>query len=594
VIFAKDLESLTFPAVLKSSVTKFRERIALSFVNSNSLTYSDVASRAQQLSKILTVLGVKKGDKVALYSTSTPQWGVSYFAIVNIGAIAVPFLPDFTSKEVERMSKHAGVSGIIVGDKLLNKLDSMPESTFSFVIRINDFDVLRKDGKLVDKNSKIDINTKNLPLLNNVTIEEQDTASIIYTSGTTGRSKGVELSHKNLIWCAIQTQTMQRINKLDRCVSFLPLSHVYEFTLGFVMQFLNGASVYYLERPPTVSSLLPAFKKIRPTVILSVPMIMEKIYKNKIIPTFTKTERIKKFYNIRFFQKILHRIAGKSLKKTFGGNVKFFGIGGAKVDPLVERFLKDAKFPYGLGYGLTETSPLIAGTGPKYTIPGTIGPVMRGVDMKIINSDPITHVGEIVVKGENVMKGYYKEPEMTAAVFTTKEDECGEGYFKTGDLGVLHNGIWLELKGRLKNMILGSGGENIYPEDIEFVLNQHPDVSESLVVEDDSGLVALVQLNDDKKKTFLQQAADAAGRIGEDMAYNRTALMGEIKFYVNDQVNKFSKIARVQMVEDFEKTASQKIKRYLYNLRNKDANGEVDTKENPSDSKEKDSLKKDN
>jgi len=586
VIFAKDLESLTFPAVLKSSVAKFGGKVALSFVNSNSLTYNEVASRAAQLSKILTVLGIKKGDKVALYSTSTPQWGVAYFAIVNIGAIAVPLLPDFTTKEIERMTQHAGVSGIIVGDKLLKRLDTIPEALLPFVIRISDFTVLRKNGKNSDEDVKIDMHTKNLPDVPTVKIEEQDTASIIYTSGTTGRSKGVELTHKNLIWCAIQTQTMHRVNKLDRCLSFLPLSHVYEFTLGFVMQFLNGSSVFYLERAPTISTLLPALKKIRPTLILSVPVIMEKIYKNKIIPTFTKTEQLKKLYNIRFFQKIMHYFAGKSLKKTFGGNIKFFGIGGAKLDPVVERFLKDAKFPYAIGYGLTETSPLLAGTGPKNSIPGTIGPVMRGVDMKIINSDPVTHVGEVVVKGENVMKGYYKEPEMTAAVFTTKDDECGEGYFKTGDLGLLHNGIWLELKGRLKNMILGSGGENIYPEDIEFVLNQHPDVSESLVVEDDSGLVALVQLNEEKKKPFLQQAADAAGRIGEDIAYNRTALMGEIKFYVNEQVNKFSKIARVQMVEDFEKTASQKIKRYLYNFRNKDSN--ID-----SEKKEKDSLKKD-
>ncbi|OJF77096.1 MAG: AMP-binding protein [Treponema sp. CETP13] len=580
-ILAKDLESLTFPSVFKSSLAKFKNRNALSFVNSSPLTYAQIGQRTEQLSKILVSLGVKKGDKIAIYSNSTPHWGVACFAIVNLGAIAVPLLPDFTEGEVERMTEHAGVTGIIVGDKMINRIEPISSEKLPLLIRISDFAVLRKDGKATDEKSRLDMNTKGLPALEPVNVQENDTASIIYTSGTTGRSKGVELSHKNLIWCALQTQTMQRINPLDRCLSFLPLSHVYEFTLGFVMQFMNGSSVYYLERPPTVSSLLPAFKKIRPTVVLSVPVIMEKIYKNKIIPTFTKTKRMKKIYGIRFFQKILHRIAGRSLKKTFGGNIKFFGIGGAKVDPVVEKFLKDAKFPYGIGYGLTETSPLLAGTGPSSTIPGTIGPVMRGVDMKIINADPVTHVGEIVVKGENVMKGYYKEPEMTAAVFTTKEDECGEGYFKTGDLGLLHNGIWLELKGRLKNMILGAGGENIYPEDIEFVLNQHPDVSESLVVEDEKGLVALVQLNDDKK-TLFQQAVTAAEHLGEDIAYSRAALMGEIKFYVNNQVNKFSKIGRVQTVEEFEKTASKKIKRYLYNLRN---GGNKNVSEEKDDSK---------
>lgn len=588
-IFAKDFESLTFPSVLKHSLAKFGNRNALSFVNSTPLTYFEVGQRIEQLSKIFVSLGVKKGDKIAIYSNSTPQWGITYFAIVNLGAIAVPLLPDFTEAEVERMTEHAGVTGIIVGDKMLDRINTISPEKLPLLIRISDFAVLRNDGKPTDEKSRLDMNTKGFPELKPVSVQEDDTASIIYTSGTTGRSKGVELSHKNLIWCALQTQTMQRINPLDRCLSFLPLSHVYEFTLGFVMQFMNGSSVYYLERPPTVSSLLPALKKIRPTVVLSVPIIMEKIYKNKIIPTFTKTERMKKIYGIRFFQKILHRIAGRSLKKTFGGNIKFFGIGGAKVDPVVEKFLKDAKFPYGIGYGLTETAPLLAGTGPSSTIPGTIGPVMRGVDMKIINADPVTHVGEVVVKGENVMKGYYKEPEMTAAVFTTKDDECGEGYFKTGDLGLLHNKIWLELKGRLKNMILGAGGENIYPEDIEFVLNQHPDVSESLVIEDDKGLVALVQLNDEKK-TLLQQAVTVAGHLGEDIAYSRASLMGEIKFYVNNQVNKFSKIARVQTVEEFEKTASKKIKRYLYNLRNGGSKhvADLDTESTKGDSKKND------
>ncbi|HZK19622.1 MAG TPA: AMP-binding protein [Treponemataceae bacterium] len=566
-VFARDLESLTFPSVFKNSLVKYRESNALSFVSTKPLTYGEIGKLVTQVSKILSVLGIKKGDKVALYSTSTPHWGAAYFAIVNMGAVAVPLLPDFTAKEVETMATHAEVSGIIVGDTLLKRFEEITPAVFPFAIRISDFKVIRTNGQSAYEKSVIDINTKDLPPCEDCRVEEDDTASIIYTSGTTGRSKGVELSHKNLVWCAIQAQTMQRINKLDRCLSFLPLSHVYEFSLGFVLQFLNGSCIYYLERPPTVSTLLPALKKIRPTIVLSVPIIMEKIYKNKIIPTFTKTERIKKIYNIRFFQKILHRIAGKSLKKTFGGKVKFFGIGGAKVDPVVEQFLKDAKFPYAIGYGLTETSPLVAGTGPKHTVPGTIGPALRGVDMKTINCDPKTRVGEVVIKGENVMKGYYKEPAMTADVFTTQDDDCGEGYFKTGDLGLLHNGMWLELKGRLKNMILGSSGENIYPEDIEFVLNQHPDVLESLVIEDDKGLVALVQLNEDKKKTLIQQAVDVAGRLGQDVAYSSTALMGEIKYFVNEQVNRFSKLTHVHPVEDFEKTASQKIKRYLYNLR---------------------------
>ncbi len=343
------------------------------------------------------------------------------------------------------------------------------------------------------------------------------------------------------------------------------------------MQMLNGSCVYYLEKPPTVSSLLPALGKIRPTVILSVPIVMEKIYKNKIVPTFTKTAWIRKMYGISFFQWILHRIARKSLKKTFGGRIKFFGIGGAKIDPLVEQFMKDAHFPYAIGYGLTETSPLVAGSSPYKTIVGTIGPVMKGCEVRILDPDAQTGIGEIAVKGPNVMKGYYRDKELTASVFTE------DGWFKTGDLGRFEKKHFLSLKGRLKNMILGASGENIYPEDIEFVLNQHPWVNESLVVEDDNGLVAFVQLNEDKiaedaKKSSpglsLESMSNAVGEAVNDLKegfmYKQEELLNEIKYFVNENVSRFSKIGRVQKVDTFEKTASQKIKRYLYNLKHGD------------------------
>ena len=565
-----DLGSYTFPALFEHSIACFKDRPALSFVNSTPLTYAQVAERSTQVSRILFRLGVEAGSKVAIYGTGAPNWGAAYFGIVNSGAIAVPLLPDFTADEVENIICHSGASVIIVSEKLKSRLDKIPPAVLKSIIRMEDYRVLRENGKDIPADdSSIDMHTSGLAIPPKADIKEEDTASIIYTSGTTGRSKGVELSHKNLVFTAIQCQTVHRVNKFDKCLSFLPLSHVYEFTIGFVMQFLNGSCVYYLERAPTVSTLLPAFKKIRPTIVLSVPMIMEKIYKNKIIPTFTKSDTLKKLYRKRFYQKLFHRIAGISLKKLFGGRIKFFGIGGAKIDPAAERFMKDARFPYAVGYGLTETSPLLAGSGPSNTVPGTIGPVMQGIELRILNPDPETGVGEVIARGDNVMKGYYKEPELTAAVFTTGEDECGAGWFKTGDLGVLHNGMWLALKGRLKNMILGSGGENIYPEDIEFVLNQHPDVVESLVVEDDDGLVALVQLDEEKLKnrSLLGSVGQAVEDIKENLLYKQEEILSEIKFFVNNKVNRFSKVGSVKTVESFEKTASQKIKRYLYNLR---------------------------
>ena len=574
----KDIKQYTFPALWQNSLAKFSKRPALSFVNGTPFTYQQINDKIIQVSSILQSLGIKKGDRVSIFSTSMPNWGASYFGIVNIGAIAVPLLPDFSTIEVQSILNHAQVSVMFVAEKLWNKIKDLPESVLPVVIKLDDFTFLRGEPE--------NFEIKDSSNFEQVEISEEDTASIIYTSGTTGRSKGVELSHKNLVWTALQCQTVHRVNQRDRCLSFLPLSHVYEFTIGFVLIVLNGAAIYYLERPPTVSSLLPAFKKIRPTIVLSVPMIMEKIYKNKIYPTLNKSEFSKKLYKIPFFQKILHKVAGSQLKKTFGGRICFFGIGGAKVDTQVEYFLKDAKFNYAIGYGLTETSPLLAGSSPKETIPGTVGPILRGVELAIINPDEETGIGEVVARGPNVMKGYYKDPELTKSVFTTEQDSVGAGWFKTGDLGLLHNGMWLELKGRLKNMILSSSGENIYPEDIEFVLNQHPLVNESLVVEEEGSLVALVQLDGEKLKkdgTLLEKLLSAGSAVGdavhdftEDVLYKRDALVSEIKFFVNEKVNKMSKITKIKFIENFEKTASQKIKRYMYSKDKKDKNEKTD------------------
>ena len=573
----KDLGAYTFPAMLANTVRKFGDRPAVGYVSGDTITYSEVEATIRELRDRLHRLGIVKGDRVAIYATSGPNWGIAYFSIVTLGAIAVPLLPDFSQKEVETCLKHSGAETVFVSTKLMDRLPEPETSGPSRILNIDSFELVTGTETGTGAAPKVEIS-------------EQDTASIIYTSGTTGRSKGVELTHKNLVFTAIGGQFFQRINKLDIGLSILPMSHVYEFTIGYLMFFLNGACLRYLEKAPTVTTLLPALTKIRPTIMLSVPIIMEKIYKNKIVPTFTSKPAVKALYGIPFFRKILHRIAGKSLKKTFGGRMKFFGIGGSKVDPVVEQFMKEAKFPYAIGYGLTETSPLLAGAGPKITKPGTIGPGMPGIQLKLIDVDPETGVGELVVKGENVMKGYYRDPELTANVFTE------DGWFRTGDLGCFDKkGVRLSLKGRSKNMILGASGENIYPEDIEFVLNQHPLVSDSLVVEgDNSSLVAIVQLDEEKlaneaKKraqkaeqeknhglnAHMQRMSDAVGdavsgamsSMSEQLNYYKEEVVNEIKFFVNQNVNRISRIDRVEVIEKFEKTASQKIKRYLYNIK---------------------------
>lgn len=546
----------TFPALFNHSVKTFKNCNALSFVDTTPFTYNDILQKVEYLRGLLNQHNIQKGDKVALWGANSPHWGIAYFAVVTMGAIAVPLLPDFSQDEIKTILNHANAKAMICDTRLYEKIGDNESAHLSFVLNMQDLSFIQEPN---EKQATQNI-AKKQPVF------ETDTASIIYTSGTTGRSKGVELTHKNLVFTAIQCQTVHRVNKRDKCLSFLPISHVYEFTIGFMLPFLNGACIYYLQKPPTVTTLVPALKKIRPTIVLSVPIIMEKIFKNKVLPTFTKDPFIKKLYRKRFYQKIFHRIAGISLKKTFGGRIQFFGIGGAKIDPDVEQFLKDAKFPYAIGYGLTETSPLLAGSGPKTTIPGTIGPILHGVELQIINPNPETGIGEVVARGPNVMKGYYNDPDLTQSVFTVKEDSCGEGWFKTGDLGILHNGMWLSLKGRLKNMILSSGGENIYPEDIEFIINQHSDVLESLVVEKGGGLVALVKLNFEKLKERGIRAtmSNAMEDSKENFLYEQEKILSEIKYYINKKVNRFSKVEKIEPVEDFEKTAAQKIKRYLY------------------------------
>ena len=559
-----ELGTHTFQAVLSNSIKRFGDRPALSFVTGSPVSYQEAGEKITALQGLLYRLGVNPGDKVALYSHSMPHWGIAYFAIVTMGAVAVPLLPDFTDKEVRACLEHAGAAFAVVSDKLMPKI---PES-LSVLIDIHDFSV--KKG--------VEIRTGNAP---EHTCREDDTASVIYTSGTTGRSKGVELSHKNLVWNAVAGQSCQRINEYDRALSILPLSHVYEFTIGFLMFFLNGACVYYLEGIPSPRILLPAMQKIRPTMMLSVPIIMEKIYRNKILPALTATPLRAKLYRTKLGRKILDRLAGKQLKKTFGGSLKFFGLGGSKTDTVIEQFMKNARFPYAIGYGLTETSPLVVGSTVRQTAPGWIGYTVPGVEVKIDHPDPQTGVGELLVKGPNVMKGYYNDPQLTKDAFTE------DGWFKTGDLFSMDAKGHLAIKGRSKNMILGSTGENLYPEDIEFVINQHPLVTESLVVEGEkSSLVAYVQLDEEKIAAEIEKrqkqgregtpiqnlhtaVADAVSGLTDAVAYKRAEILNEIKFFVNSNVNKMSRIDKIERVEAFEKTASQKIKRYLYHFTNR-------------------------
>lgn len=544
----KDIR-LTFPAMFNETLRKFSKCNAYSFAGEEPKTYETVNKEVLALMAFLEKNGICPGDKVAILSLNMPNWGIAFFSITFMGAVVVPILPDFSNKEVANVLEHSGAKAIFISNSLLSRIEGFKSEHLKKTILIEDF-LLINSTKGPDK-----FDSLALPLKQYV-VEEEDLASIIYTSGTTGHSKGVMLTHKNISINALKSRSIQSIDENDRFLSVLPLSHAYENTLGLILPMLCGSCVYYLRKPPTPAVLLPALAEIKPTLMLTVPLIIEKIYFNKILPAFRDNPILKLLYQIPFIRIKLNAAAGKKLLKTFGGELKFYGIGGAKLNKSVEKFLREAKFPYAVGYGLTETAPLLAGANPQNAVFESTGPALEGVELIINNPDKNTGEGEIWARGPNVMKGYYKESEMTNAVLTP------EGWFKTGDLGTFDGNNNLFIKGRLKNMIVGASGENIYPEEIESIINNFRFVVESLVVQQKGKLVALVHINmEELEKKYQTLKQDMTKQV----EYKVDEVLEELQDYVNSQVSKFSQIQKVVLQPvPFQKTATLKIKRFLY------------------------------
>ncbi len=540
---------LTLPGLFEESVHLYANSPFLSFVGDTPITFAEADSKIKSLQVMLQDMDIKPGDRVALLSSNMPHWGIVYLAITGMGAIVVPLLPDFSQEEIKNVLEHSEAQAIFVSAGLKHKIAEFKNPALKSRILVEDFSVIESHKSGIVFDEKLQTPT-------HFEVREDDLAAIIYTSGTTGKSKGVMLTHRNISFTAVKGRTIQPIGNNDRMLSVLPLSHTYENTIGFILPMVGGACVYYLSKPPTPAVLLPALKIVRPTAMLTVPLIIEKIYRSKILPAFTDKWATRVLYKIPVLRQKLNRLAGKKLMRTFGGELKFFGIGGAKLSGTVERFLIEAKFPYAIGYGLTETAPLLAGIAPFAGKWQSTGPAMEGVELKIVEKDRWTGEGEIWAKGPNVMKGYYKEPAMTAEVLTE------DGWFKTGDLGILDPQGFLFIKGRRKNVIIGAGGENIFPEDIESIINNFKHVVESVVVEQKGKLVALVHFNreeiEHQYKHMKEEVANYAETKYEELSV-------ELRDYVNQQVNKFSKIQLVVVHADpFQKTATQKIKRFLY------------------------------
>ena len=539
----------TLYEIVKHSVAKFSERIAFSMIGGEDVSYKEVGERVERVQELLLNAGVNAGDKVAILSSSMPNWGVAYFAVTTAGMVAVPILPDFTGTELDLIIEHSEAKAILVSDKLYTKLSKETLDKMNIVIRTKGLNVISQNVK--------ETGSKREP-------KPEDLAVIIYTSGTTSKPKGVMLTHYNISAQTTIIPPLFDYNENDVLLSILPLAHTYECTLGMIYPFSRGAHIHYMDRPPTASALMPALAKVRPTVIASVPLIMEKVYRGKVLPTFQKNKFMRTLYGWSWSRKMLHKVAGKQLKKLFGGRMRFFAIGGAKFDSDAERFLLEAGFPYGIGYGLTETAPLIAGAVGKMVRIGSTGPSLPAVQIRLDNVNPETGQGEIVVKTPCCMVGYYKNEQATKDAFTE------DGWFRTGDLGAIAEDGWIFIKGRLKNMIVGPSGENIYPEDIEEVLNSNRFVAESVVTEEDGKLIALVHFDTSALEEAYDEFKHKMAVSKEQTALKMEEIKRELLEYVNSKVNRFSKITKVvDNEQEFEKTPTKKIRRFNYDKRGK-------------------------
>jgi len=551
----ENLENFTLPALLNRSVELYGERDVLSKVSQEPMSYNDLDAKVKDMILLLKENGISKGDKVALLSENMPNWAVAYFAVTYFGGVIVPILPDFHPSDVHHIIRHSEAKAIFVSSKHLQTIEDLENSELKFVVKLDDLTLI---DELTNQSyiSQLGKKLERISITKQISKPQEDEmAALLYTSGTTGHSKGVMLSHKNLVTNAMSAYKNVTIKPEDVFLSILPLAHTLECTVGMIVPILHGSSVVYIDKTPTPSVLIKAFSIVKPTMMLSVPLIIEKIYKNKVLPKFSGSFIMRTLYKIPFTRKKLNQIAGKKLIETFGGRLHFFGIGGAPLASYVEEFLKEANFPYIVGYGLTETSPLIAGTRIGYPVKiGSTGLPMVGVDVKIKDANEVTGEGEIAVKSPSVMLGYYKDEKQT-------EEVMEDGWFLTGDLGYIDEDGYLFISGRSKNMILGPSGENIYPEQIESIINQNEAVADSLVMQIDGKLIARVHLDyeliDKMFKAHNEPDTAVKQKINE--------YLENMRIETNEKLAAYSKIVKfIEQIEPFVKTPTKKIKRYLY------------------------------
>lgn len=543
----------SFIAFIENSIKQNWDLNALTDFNGATLQYKDVARKIEKIHIIFEESGVRKGDKIAVCGRNSSHWGVTFLAAVTYGAVVVPILHEFKADNVHNIVNHSEAKLLFVGDMVWENLNETAMPLLEGIMAMQDFSIfVSRSEKLTNAREHLnELFGKKYPKnfrAEHVSYhkdEPEELAVINYTSGTTSYSKGVMLPHRSL-WSNMQfAYEVLTLKPGDKVVSMLPMAHMYGLSFEFLYEFCVGCQIFFLTRTPSPKIIAQAFADVKPNLVIAVPLIIEKIIKKNVLPKL-QTPTMKILLKVPIINEKIKTLVRENVVNAFGGNFETVIIGGAAFNQEVEQFLKMIEFPYTVGYGMTECAPIICYEDWKRFKPGSCGKAVPRMEVKIDSPNPETQVGEIICRGDNVMLGYYKNEEATKEVLR-------DGWLHTGDLAVIDAEGNITIKGRSKNLLLSSSGQNIYPEEIEDKLNNLPYVSESIIVQQNEKLVGLVYPDFDD--------AFAHGLKPEDIE----RVMEENRVTLNAMLPAYCQLHKMKVYpEEFEKTPKKSIKRFLY------------------------------
>ena len=543
-----------FVKYLEEGIVNNWEYKALSDYQGETFTYAEIAGHIVYFHKLFEKAGIKRGDKISLIGKNSARWAILYISVVSYGAVLIPILPDFKSDDLHEIVNHSDSVLLFAGGMISGRIEASKMPNLIGILAIDDFSILHTYSKQLQEAHDIELlktivgnvikyrETFSLPSIHNAKL-----AIISYTSGTTGFTKGVMLQHNSLAANVRFAQNNITLKTGDKIVSFLPLAHAFGAAFEFLFPFSMGCHVTILTKTPSPQIIMKAFQEIKPALILSVPLVIEKIYKNKLLPVLRKWH-IRTLLSIPLISNILYKKFKAKLSEVFGNDFRELVIGGAPLNKEAEVFFKKMKFQFTVGYGMTECGPLISYVPWTKFVTGSAGKVVDTLNIRIDSIDPENIIGEIMVKGENVMAGYYKNDKAT-------KDILGEdGWLHTGDLGIIDREGNIHIKGRSKSMILGANGKNIYPEEIEAVFDNRFAIGESLIVHRNDKLVALIYPDFE----VVEKEKISPEELLKIYEHHKKAINHKLPAYMN--------VATIVLQnEEFIKTPKKNIKRYLYN-----------------------------